>query len=161
MDLLAAPLVSSGVLYYSQPGQLARHTLQPEAAVLVVDPRQVRMFDGKRWEVIDLASKPVVRQFVESFVRILQGDAGALDKLYAMNFKLEPGAGWSLSLKPRQAPMDKLIASMVLRGDGLALQTMKIVEAGGDETVTEFSAVQTARVFTETEKQKFFPPAAR
>ena len=161
--LLSAPLTSSGTLYYAQPGMLARHTTAPEPSILIVDPTQVRMFDGKRWEVIGLDAKPVVRLFVESFVRILQGDSVALQKLYTIDFKTLPASpgAWLLVLKPKIAPMDKLIDRLEVSGQQLVLNRLRIVEAGGDETVTDFHHVDPARRFTAAEKAKFFPPASK
>ena len=158
MALLAAPLESSGMLYFAAPGLLARHTLAPEPGVLVVEPNQVRMFDGKHWEVMDLRGKPVVRLFVESFVRILQGDETALRQLYTIDFKNEPGmpSRWLLTLRPKVAPMDKLIDRLDLHGDGLVMDRMRIIEVGGDETTTSFQRVDIARQYTAAEKAKFF-----
>jgi outer membrane lipoprotein-sorting protein len=157
MALLAAPLVTTGALYYTQPGVLARHTLTPAPSVVVVDAKQVRMWDGKRWEVLDFAKQPVVRGFVDSFVRILQGDAAALDKLYGMQFAALPEGRWTLTLRPKMAPMNQIIESMTLSGQRLVVVSMRMVEKGGDETVTTFSAVDTARRFADAEKTKYFP----
>ncbi len=158
MALLAAPLESAGTLYFTPPGLLARHTAQPEASVLLIEPQKVRMFDGKHWESIELESKPVVRLFVESFVRILQGDEAALRRLYGIDFKTEAAvpSRWTLILKPKIAPMDKLIDRLELHGDKLVMDRMRIVEVGGDETVTSFSHVDTGRRYSEAEKGKFF-----
>jgi len=158
MALLAAPLESAGTLYFTPPGLLARHTTQPELSVLLVDPHKVRMFDGKRWESIELDSKPVVRLFVESFVRILQGDEVSLRRMYGIDFKTEAAmpSRWTLILKPKIAPMDKLIDRLELHGDKLVMDRMRIVEVGGDETVTAFRAVDPARRYSEVDKGKFF-----
>lgn len=158
MALLAAPLESAGTLAFTPPGLLARHTTAPETSVLIVEPSRVRMFDGKRWEAMELESKPVVRLFVESFVRILQGDEVALRRLYSIDFKTETAvpSRWTLILKPRIAPMDKLIDRLELHGDKLVMDRMRIVEVGGDETVTEFRAVDPARRYSDAEKAKFF-----
>ncbi|MBI5608801.1 MAG: outer membrane lipoprotein carrier protein LolA [Deltaproteobacteria bacterium] len=161
MALLAAPLVTTGALYYTQPGMLARHTATPAMSVVVVDAKQVRMWDGKRWEVLDFAKQPVVRGFVDSFVRILQGDAPALERLYAMQFAALPAGRWTLTLRPKQAPLSQVVEFMTLAGQGLAVQSMRMVELGGDETVTTFAAVDTARKFSDAEKTKYFPQPGR
>ncbi len=161
MALLAAPLVTTGALYYTQPGTLARHTATPAMSVVVVDAKQVRMWDGKHWEVLDFAKQPVVRGFVDSFVRILQGDAPALERLYAMQFTALPEGRWTLTLRPKLAPLSQVVETMTLSGQGLVVQTMRMVEKGGDETVTTFAAVDTARRFSDADKAKFFPQPGR
>jgi len=128
---------------------------------VVVDAKQVRMWDGKRWEVLDFAKQPLVRGFVDSFVRILQGDGPALERLYAMQFAALPQGGWTLTLRPKQAPLNQVIETMVLTGQGLVVQTMSMVEKGGDETLTTFTAVDTARRFSDAEKTKYFPQPGR
>lgn len=163
MALLAEPLESAGHLYFTPPGLLARHTVTPEPAVLLIEPKQIRMFDGTRWETLDLGGKPVVRLFVESFVRILQGDAAALERLYVLDFKadVQNRAAWTLVLRPKVAPMDKFIDRLELHGQRVVLDRMRIVEKGGDETVTQFHDVDPARRFTPAEKARFFFQQAR
>lgn len=162
--LLTQPLLSSGQIFYAPQGLLARHTLKPELNVLVVEPNRVRAFDGKHWENMDLNGKPVVRLFVESFVRILQGDAEALRKLYDLDFKSDPKTPgrWTLRLKPKIAPLNKVIERMELRGAGLVLQQMQVFEVGGDDTLTEFRDVDLKRSYTDAEKTKwFYQPAGK
>lgn len=113
---------------------------------------------------MDLTGKPVVRLFVESFVRILQGDAEALRKLYDLEFKIDSKqpARWTLRLKPKIAPMNKVIDRMELRGNGLVLQQMQVFEVGGDDTLTEFRDVDLNRRYTDAEKTKwFYQPAGK
>ncbi len=159
MALLAAPLESAGMIYYAAPGVLARHVERPEKSLLVVDKDQVRIWDGARWEIVDLAGKPVVRMFVDSFVRILQGDLAALQKMYGVTFASDAATPnrWTLTLRPRVAPMNQLIERLELRGDRLVVSELKIVENGGDETRTLFFDVQPARTFSQGDKARFFP----
>ncbi len=159
MALLAAPLESAGIIYYATPGVLARHLERPEKSVLVVDKDQVRIWDGARWEVVDLGSKPVVRMFVDSFVRILQGDLPALQKLYTVVFAPEAAAPnrWTLTLRPKVAPMNQFIDRLELRGDRLVVSELRIIENGGDETRTLFFDVQPARSFSAADRARFFP----
>lgn len=163
LALLAAPLESAGMLYFSPVAGLARQVERPERSILVVDSKQVRMFDGTRWEIIDLAGKPVVRMFVESFLRILQGDLPALRLMYAIELQREASTPhkWTLVLRPRLDPMNKLIDRLELRGERLILAQLKIVEVGGDETQTQFSEVQPTRVFSDAERTRFFPAPAK
>lgn len=158
--MLAAPLVSEGVIYYTPPGMLARYTEKPTAGFVIIDPKRVRMGDDARSETIDLGSKPQVRVFVESFVTLLSGDAAALQKTYRVDFAAVPDKadGWRLKLTPKVAPLDKVIATITLAGQGIVLSEMRVLEKGGDETVTTFVRVDTKRAFTNDEKAKYFKP---
>lgn len=159
MALLAAPLRSEGRLYYAPPGHLARHTTKPAPSVLLVEPDAVRFGDERGTETVDLAAKPVVRLFVESFVEILRGDRAALERLYAMSFQALPDAragAWSLVLRPRISPMDKVFDRMELRGVGLAVHEMVMFERDGDRTDTRFTDVDPARRFSPEERARLF-----
>lgn len=159
MALLAAPLESAGMIYYAAPGLLARHTERPEHSVLVVDKDQVRIWDGAQWQIVDLGGKPVVRMFVDSFVRILQGDLAGLQKIYGVTFANDAAAPnrWTLTLRPKVAPMNQMIERLELRGDRLVVWELKIVERGGDETRTQFFDVQPARTFSAADRARYFP----
>lgn len=158
LALLAVPLRSEGALYYAPPGHLVRHTTKPARSVLLVEPDRVRFGDDRKVETIDLGSRPVVRMFVESFVKILQGDEAALRRLYTIQLVERPGGdrAWSLSLRPRISPMDKIFERIDLEGVGLSVSTMTMTEVDGDRTVTTFADVDTARVFSAAERSRLF-----
>jgi hypothetical protein len=164
LGLLAAPLKTEGVLYFDPPGRMARHATVPRSQVLVVTPTRVVMQDGPSVEVIDLEKKPVVRLYVESFVKILAGDQVALERLYQIRWHLTGRAtdpDWEMVLVPRIAPMSQTVKAVEVRGQGLTLTRMRVSELNGDETVTSFSQVRIDRRFTEAERQKLFDAAPR
>ncbi|MCY1062625.1 outer membrane lipoprotein carrier protein LolA [Nannocystis sp. SCPEA4] len=172
MALLAAPLVNEGTIYFVPNGKksrLARHTAKPARSVVVIDGSALRMADDAGREEIALDKSPAVRLFVDSFVRIFAGDGEALATMYAMELKSE-GQRWTLKLKPKLAPLDKLIERVEIAGEGIVIATMRVVEIGGDEAVTTFSAVDPQRKFTAEEQTTLFslppkpaapPPAGR
>lgn len=157
--LLAAPLESEGTIHYSPPGLLARWVTRPRASFQIIDPKRVRMGDERAVETLDLGQKPQVRVFVESFVTLLAGDQAALERTYTSTFTPAVDTSpttWRLRLVPRVAPLDKVIAMIELEGQGLVLRSMVMLETGGDETVTTFTAVDTRRVYTDAEKARLF-----
>lgn len=162
MALLAAPLVNEGVIYFI-PGagkpRLARHTTAPAPSVVLIEGTALRMADGASREEIALDRNPPVRLFVDSFVKIFAGDREALAAMYAMELAAE-GERWTLRLKPKVAPIDKLIDRIEITGEALVIATMRVVEVGGDETLTSFSAVDSQRRFTPEELAALFslPP---
>lgn len=152
--MLVKPLESSGRLHYAQ-GNLARVITAPAPSRLVVTAKQVRMFDGKAWKTIDLAAKPVVRTFAESFVTLLRGDRAALERLYAVTWTGDKKA-WRLVLRPKVSPMDTVIDRLELSGRGLVVDTLAVHEKEGDWTQTTFSNVDPARRYSAAELAGIF-----
>ena len=153
--LLAEPLIDTGTIHYAD-GKLARRTQSPTPSVVVMDDKGIEYGDGRTVERIDLDGKPAVKQFVDAFTRIFAGDRKGLDELYRVEFLAGEGRSWTLTLVPKVSPMDQIIAKVVVSGTELEIATMRVVETGGDETVTHFSKVDTARKYTKAEKQQLF-----
>ena len=66
------------------------------------------------------------------------------------------GFTWRLLLRPKVAPLNKVVKTLELTGSGLVVRTMRMLENDGDETVTTFSHVDAARRFTATERAALF-----
>lgn len=165
MALLAAPLVNEGTIYFAPDGKrprLARHTTRPARSVVVIDGAAIRLADDAGREEISLDKSPAVRLFVDSFVKIFAGDREALAAMYTMDLKAE-GQRWTLRLKPRVAPLDRVIERVEITGEGVVIATMRVVEIGGDEALTTFSAVDPRRSFSAQELGALFslPPAPK
>lgn len=161
MALLAVPLVNEGTLYFAPKGRLARHITAPAPATVLIDGGSLRYADAGGSETMSLDQNPVLRLFVESFVKIFAGDRVALERMYT----LELGAGpvgadgvarWSLQLRPRIAPMTQVIERIEITGRDVTLETMRVVEVGGDETLTTFTEVDPQRRFTAQEMASLF-----
>ena len=161
MALLAAPLVNEGVLYFAPPGRLARHITAPAPATVLIDAGSLRYADAGGSETLTLDQNPVLRLFVDSFVKIFAGDREALQRMYTLEFTALPAGAdgaprWSLRLRPRVAPMTQIIERVEIEGRDVVLETMRVVEVGGDETVTTFTQVDTQRRFTAEEQAALF-----
>lgn len=166
MALLAAPLVNEGTLYFAPKGRLARHITAPAPATVLIDEGSLRYADAGGSETLTLDQNPVLRLFIDSFVKIFAGDREALARMYTMELVgLPAGADgaprWSLRLRPRVAPMTQVIERIDIEGHEVVLETMRIVEIGGDETITTFSEVDAARRFTDQELAALFSLPAR
>ena len=155
--LLAEPLVDTGTIHFVD-GTLARRTTAPTPSVVVMDGSGIEYGDGQTRERIDLAGKPAVRRFVDAFTNIFAGDRAGLESLYRMRF--QPSAagdgGWTLVLTPKVSPMDGIIAKVEVSGTGLEIAKMRVVETSGDETITFFSKVDTARKYSKAERARLF-----
>ncbi len=156
MALLAAPLESSGRLYFTQPGLLTREVRRPSPSRVVITPDKLYARDATGKQMIDLRARPDVKLFVESFVRVLAGDRAGLEQIYEMRFT--PGDPWTLRLVPRGPPISKLIRAMEVSGRGLAVESVSVEETNGDASVTRITDADPARRFSDAEKQRVFAP---
>ena len=158
LSLLAVPLESRGRMYFLQPGYLSRVVEAPEKSTLTITPQKLRMTGRDGVEVIDLNKSDRLRLFVTSIVRVFRGDREPLEKLYRVRY--EPSEkndrDWSLRLLPRQKPLDQMMKALTLRGSGLAVSEIVLVEPNGDRTVTTITVVDPKRVFDAAEKEELF-----
>jgi outer membrane lipoprotein-sorting protein len=158
MALLAKPLVNEGTLHFFPPGRVARHVTKPSKSTVLIDEGSIRMGDSERQETLSLKRSPVLRQFLDSFLKILSGDRPALEKSYRLVFKvLDPKVGrWQLALEPKLSPMKDAIERITFVGRGLVMDRLTILEVGGDKSVTTFSDVDPARVYGKAEQARLF-----
>ncbi len=156
--LLAAPLVSEGTIHYAPPGRLARHTTSPAPATVLIEGAQLRFSDGRQTTAIDMGAQPVVRQFVDSFLALVAGDGEALGRSYEMSLAPDPARpeAWALTLRPRAPAVQRALRDIVLRGTGVALESMLLREASGDETSTTFREVDAAHRYAPEEAARVF-----
>lgn len=157
MAVLDAPLVSEGTVHFARPGRLARHTLKPKRSTVLIEQGRLRFGDESGSHEVDLKSNPVLRQFVESLLRLFEGDIEALREVYTLEFKAQGERdGWRLSMKPKSEQLARIIERIELQGEGIALLLMKVVEAGGDEATTTFSDVNPSKKYTDAEIKEVF-----
>ena len=153
--LLAVPVRSEGVLYFSPPGRLMRKVTSPSpSSALLEGGRLTFESEGDR-QVVELSESPVLAGFVEIFRYVLAGDRQALERTYRVAYETE-GATWKLTLRPRNEALGRFLREMVLHGEGFAVKTMKMVEVSGDTTTTELFDVDPRRRFTPAETRRFF-----
>jgi outer membrane lipoprotein-sorting protein len=156
IELLVAPLVSKGTLHYVPPGRLARHTLEPAKHTVLIDRGKLTVGDANGRQELDLHANPVIRLLVEGFVKVLAGDGEALMRTYDVRFEAGEGRTWTMVLRPKVAPLDKLVQSITFRGEDVVIHAMETVEVGGDVTLTTFTDVDTNRKYNAEELRRIF-----
>lgn len=162
MALLSAPLVSEGDVYFTHPPALLRRVTIPEPSTILLRDGHLQISDASGQRSIALAAHPAMQTLAESFLYVLSGDRAALEKVYTMQFKGTAAGAWSLVLVPRDAALTKLLRELSVTGTGLVVKTLRLVESSGDVSSTEFSAVDTQRHFSDSEKQALFgAPSSR
>jgi outer membrane lipoprotein-sorting protein len=160
LALLKAPLISEGTIHFLPPDRLARRTTAPAPSTLIVDAQQVRFVEAESSQSIPLEGNPVVRLFVDAFLKVLAGDRGALERIFAIELR-GSARGWTMALLPRLAPMTEVIERIILEGRGAVVSKMVVREKDGDETVTTYSSVDVERRYTAEERARIFGFAAR
>ena len=64
--------------------------------------------------------------------------------------------GWQVQLRPLDGPLAELVESMLFSGEARTLRELRIVEVGGDQTLTRFADVDPERRFAEAELMELF-----
>ena len=155
--LLAKPLTSRGRLFFAHPGSLLRRVEAPELSEVVISKDSLRVRDKAGEQTMDLRARKDIRPFIESLTWILAGDRAALEKVYAISFVPEtPSAAWQLSLKPKVSPLNQLLRVLQIRGRGMFVEQIEVIEASGDKTITRILSANPQRTFTASERKKLF-----
>jgi outer membrane lipoprotein-sorting protein len=157
LALLAKPLENRGRIYFARPGYLLRRVEAPLPASVVVTPTEVRLSDGEGSKTIDLRARKDVRPFVQSLLWLLTGDYKSITHSYEARYQRARGDGtWRLSLKPKGEPLSRLVAAMNIRGQGLSVAEIEVLETSGDKTITRITSANPARRFDAEERVKLF-----
>lgn len=159
--LLSSPVVTEGVIDYARGAstaahRMARRTRSPHRDVVLIDAGELRMSDGRTTQRIDLASQPVVRSFVDSFLQLLVGDRASLERTYTLSLEPLTDGQWALVMRPRGAPLSQFLREIRFEGRADALTRMVMTEVSGDVTTTTFSDVDAAHRYSSAEATAVF-----
>ncbi len=156
--LLAVPVRSEGRIYFAPPDRLMRRVERPEASSALIAGGRLRMRQGSRVEELSIDDNPVLRGFIDSFRAVLAGDRRALERFYRIEFtpRSDEADGWELILRPRAEPLARFLREIRMRGAGVAVREMRMMEVNGDETRTTFSELNTNRRFSQAETRSIF-----
>lgn len=161
LALLAAPLRSSGRLFFAPPSILLRRVEKPRPQDILVTRNQVRISDESGEQTIDLDVRREVRPLVESLIWIFTGDLESLEQTYRVDYRVLAGPDgegkrWQVRLEPRQAPLSLLVSELRVSGSGRAADTLELIETSGDRTLTRLFDVNPHRQFDAAERLELF-----
>ena len=161
LALLAAPLRSSGRLFFAPPSSLLRRVEKPRPQDILVAGNQIRISDESGEQRIDLDVRGEVRPLVESMIWIFTGDLESLERIYRVDYQVLEGANgeedrWQVRLMPRMSPLSDLVRELRVSGRDRAADTLELIETTGDRTVTHILDVNRQRQFTAAERREFF-----
>ena len=153
--LLKRPLRSEGTIAFAAPALLMRRAEKPEPATLLLDGEVLTVADASGQRRIELSESALVKHFVLTFVNVLHGDRGALERAYTLSFELT-ATGWKLQLAPRTPELRRFVAHAVLEGRGVVVDRMTLKEENGDVTQMTFSEVDPNARFDAAERARIF-----
>ncbi|MEM9066854.1 MAG: outer membrane lipoprotein carrier protein LolA [Myxococcota bacterium] len=153
--LLAAPLRSEGEIHFAPPGRLLRRVTGPTTSAALIADGRLTMSAGGRRQQFDLSRQPLVAGFVDSFRYVLAGDRAALERAYDINFTVQDGT-WELRLRPKASPLREFLREMVMVGRGVVVSRLRMTEASGDVTTTDFFDVDVGREWSPSEVRRVF-----
>lgn len=139
MSILKKPLESSGVLRYTAPDRLEKHTLQPAEEMLLVERDRITLDRAGKKRVLALGDYPALGALVESLRSTLAGDAATLSRIYETRLEGSESR-WILTLVPRERRMSELVATIRLTGRNARIEEIDIFETGGDRTTMTIDA---------------------
>lgn len=136
LQMVATPLLSSGVLRYTAPDRLEKQTLLPRPARLVLVGGRVTIErDGEATQTIGLSDYPEIGVLVEGVRATMAGDLSTLQRYYEVGLQGRADA-WTLTLRPLAARMQTLVRDIRIAGSGGVLSRIDIFETDGDRTET-------------------------
>ena len=144
--LLKTPIESSGTLIFRAPDLLEKRTVEPqretvkiEGSVVTYESAALRGGAGKR--TFALSDAPLLAALIESLRATLAGDLPALRRHYEVSWNATAQGGWQLTLVPRERALLDAVSKVVLRGAGSEVGAIDVVEANGDLTLMQISAL--------------------
>lgn len=134
LHLLNQPQQSSGQLLYVAPGYLQKTTIAPIPSRLTISGDRLTIeVQGQPNRAISLQDQSEIGPLVDSIRATLAGDQAALTRSFTTTLAGGPH-GWTLTLKPRAAGLQALVAWIQISGDGTAIREVQTLQATGDRT---------------------------
>ncbi len=149
-------LVSKGEFLVARGQGVWWHTREPFETTLVVT--RTRLFtrnpDGGTGNLMDAQAEPGVRQVNELIFSLLAADIDVLADRFAVVAQPAGGAGWTLTLTPRDPGIAKFLARATLAGER-DVQSVRLEETRGDTTQIRFSHQVPATALAPDEAARF------
>lgn len=135
LQMLAAPLLTSGTLHYVAPDYVQKLTTAPAPQNFVLDHGKVTISSGpgSQTRVFSLNQAPQIAGLVEAIRATLAGDLPALQRYYTVQLTGD-AAAWQLRLQPRDAGLAHFVNWISVRGSGDRISQIDTASFNGDAT---------------------------
>ena len=138
MQMFDAPLESNGQFLLSEQQGLWWQQTQPfpVSLVLTQDKLSQKMADQPA-QILDKKDNPMVFYFSHIFLSLFQGDTNTLTDQFTLDLSSNPD-NWTLLLTPKNAPLNKVFASITIQGSDY-IDSVLLKEVRGDQSEIDFS----------------------
>lgn len=134
-NLLETPLVVSGKLEHRQDGALLRRVESPYQETTELRGESVRVERaGARSRQFSLDRAPELRGMLASFGALLQGDRAQLERYFTVAAR-GTDARWEIRLVPRDAKLQRRLASIAVAGRESAARCFTLTEPDTDASI--------------------------
>ena len=149
------PLASHGRFCVVAGKGVLWRTLKPFPATLRLTRDEIVNYQGDRVAMrLDAKTEPTVRVINNVLFSLLSGDLAQLDSVFEVDGAVG-ATSWNVSLKARQAAVDKAIGTIRLEG-GTYVKNIVMSEASGDRTEIVFSDIKTGESALTAEEAALF-----
>ncbi|CDT24461.1 hypothetical protein VCR15J2_100031 [Vibrio coralliirubri] len=165
MEMFAQPLTSQGTfLLDKSSGLLWTQTTPFPVNLVLTDNKLSQRFADQPAKIITDKENPMAFYFSHIFLSVFHGDTQKLQEQFALDFEPATVANsdentenksWTLTLKPKSAPMNAVFEAITLQGQN-DIERIELREIRGDSTVIEFSQLShLPEVLSDAEAQQF------
>ncbi|MBU2911619.1 MULTISPECIES: LolA family protein [Vibrio] len=169
MEMFAQPLTSQGTFLLDKSnGLLWTQTTPFPVSLVLTDNKLSQRFADQPAKIITDKENPMAFYFSHIFLSVFHGDTQKLQEQFSLSFEpaIEQSSNasansssedtrWTLTLKPKSAPMNAVFEAITLQGQN-DIERIELREIRGDSTVIEFSQLNhLPEVLSDAEAQQF------
>ncbi len=163
MEMFAQPLTSQGTFLLDKSnGLLWTQTTPFPVNLVLTDNKLSQRFADQPAKIITDKENPMAFYFSHIFLSVFHGDTQKLQDQFSLSFQPatvqssdENTGSWTLTLKPKSAPMNAVFEAITLQGNS-DIERIELKEIRGDSTVIEFSKLShQPEVLSDAEAQQF------
>lgn len=153
LGLLNDEMVSSGVMYYSQPAKLCWQYLEPYSYTFVINGSKVMMKTDDRKNVVDARQSKMFKEVTQIMVNSVTGKCLLADKDFKVELYVADNE-WTAHLTPLRKELKSMFKVIVLHIDPkrCLVTQVDLLEEGEDETNIVLSDYE---INTAIDAQKF------
>lgn len=136
LHALKQPLHSEGLLRFTPPDHIEKHTLTPVQDHFILEGDMAQLQHGQGpMRSIPLNINPTMQIMAATIRGPLQGNVALLQTYYTLTAQGDMGH-WTLLLTPRTPEVARIIQHVQLEGRNNVLERTRLIQANGDSTET-------------------------
>jgi quercetin dioxygenase-like cupin family protein len=141
LSILRQPMVSQGTFTLANNGQLHWRIREPFAVAYHMEAGQLtRTMDGET-ETLSASAEPALYGFFQLFGRLFELSLSDLQEYFSVSLLTasETREHWIIGLTPADSRLQKMLAHIVVQGQGGVIEQVTLTEPGDDYTVLHFT----------------------